>query len=734
MKNESKSYISLNALTQFKDSDGHFNFKSDKEAVKDYIEKVINPKKMTFSSDTERLDYLIKENYYDKEVFFNYSKDFILHLFDKARKYNFTFQSLMGAMKFYSSYALKTDDKEQYLEDFSDRVVMNALYLGGGDSILSEKLLDDIITNKYQPATPTFLNAGKLRRGEFVSCYLLRVEDNMESIGRAISTSLQLSKRGGGVSLCLTNLREMGSPIKGIVNQSSGVVPVMKLLEDTFSYANQLGQRQGAGAVYLNVHHPDILRFLDTKRENADEKVRIKSLSLGVVIPDITFTLAKENKDMALFSPYDIKREYNKDMTDISITKEYDNLVNNKRIKKTYISARKLFTLISELHFESGYPYILFEDTVNRNNPQKKKGRIVMSNLCSEIAQVSTKSTYKTDLSFDKIGEDICCNLGSLNICNVMEDATNFGSIVEDAIFSLDYVSRTSNLKSAPSIENGNKNNHAIGLGAMNLHGFLSINHIYYDSKEAVDFTDIFFYTLSYYAFLASNKLSKKNGSFKDFNISEYATGSYFNKFLENKKPKTEKIKEIIKKYNLYIPTVDDWKKLIEDIKRYGLANSNLLAVAPTGSISYLSSCTPSLSPVVSPVEVRKEGKIGRVYVPAFRIDSTNYKYYERGAYEVGPNAIIDIASTAQKYVDQAISLTLYMNDKNTTRDLNKAYIYAFKKKCASIYYVRIRQEVLDGTEKYEQDQILSKDISNKEKIKSNFTCTGDSECETCMI
>lgn len=732
-KNENESYISLNALTQFKDKDGHYNFTADKKAVELYIENVIKPNRMTFKDEKDRIDYLVKEKYYDPSILNKYNEDFILDLLKFAKKQNFTFKSLMGAMKFYKSYALMTDDKKMYLEDFSERVVMNALFLGGGDKNLAKKLVSDIISNKFQPATPTFLNAGKLRRGEYVSCYLLRVEDTMESIARSISTSLQLSKRGGGVALCLTNLREKGAPIKGIVNQASGVVPVMKLLEDSFSYANQLGQRQGAGAVYLSVHHPDILSFLDTKRENADEKIRIKSLSLGVVIPDITFKLAKENKDMALFSPYDIKREYGKSMTDISITAEYDNLVNNPRIRKTFTSARKLFQTIAELHFESGYPYILFEDTVNYRNPHKKVGRIVMSNLCSEIAQVSTESSYKEDLSFDKIGNDICCNLGSLNIASAMEDASHFGELVENSIKALDHVSRSADLSCAPSIEKGNRENHAIGLGAMNLHGFLSINHIYYASKEAVDFTDIFFYCLSYNAFKASNKLAKEMGTFKDFKLSEYADGTYFEKYLkEEKQPKTEKVKELIKKYGLYIPSVKDWKELSESIKKYGIANSHLLAVAPTGSISYLSSCTPSLQPVVSPIEVRKEGKLGRVYVPAFRISDDNYEYYEKGAYEVGPEAIIDIVSAAQSHVDQSISLTLFMTANATTRDLNRAYIYAFKKGCISIYYVRIRQEVLDGSEHYDEDQVI-KSASNKKKDK-NFHCTGSSECEACML
>lgn len=606
---------------------------------------------------------------------------------------------------------------------------MNALFLANGSEDLAKKLVGDILSNRFQPATPTFLNAGKKRRGEYISCYLLRLEDNMESIARGVATSLQLSKRGGGVALCLTNLREGQAPIKGIKNQSSGVVPVMKLLEDTFSYANQLGQRQGAGAVYLSAHHPEILKFLDTKRENADEKIRIKSLSLGVVIPDITFQLAQKGEDMALFSPYDVYKVYGKPMTDISITKEYENLLRNDKVRKTYINARKFFQTLAEIQFESGYPYILYEDTVNERNPHKKAGRIVMSNLCSEIAQVSTASTYTEDMSYYHVGQDICCNLGSINIAEAMKDGKNFGEMIGRAVEALDRVSRASDLNCAPSIKRGNEENHAIGLGAMNLHGFLATHHIYYDTPEAVDFTDMFFYATAYYAFKASHYMAMKKGAFTGFADSEYADGSYFKKYTEElNAPKTERVKELFEKYNFYIPTQEDWKVLVEDIKKNGLANAHLLAVAPTGSISYLSSCTPSLQPVVSPVEVRKEGKLGRVYVPAYEIDDENYKYYEKGAYEVGPDAIIDVAAAAQKHVDQAIAMTLFVTSQATTRDLNRAYIRAFKKKCSSIYYVRIRQDVLEGSEKFEEDSII------KNENKEVRSCDGSEECQTCMI
>lgn len=714
------SYISLNALAKFKDEKGNYNFKADKEATKQYLENHIEPRMKKFASLEEKLAYLVDNNYYDKKVLDLYTAKFIKEIFKLAYAQNFSFLNFMGAAKFYKAYALKTNDNKQFLERFEDRAVMNALFLADGNEELALNLVKDIISNRFQPATPTFLNAGKKRRGEYISCYLLRVEDNMESISRAISTSLQLSKRGGGVALCLTNLREIGAPIKKVKNLSSGIIPVMKLLEDSFSYANQLGQRQGAGAVYLSAHHPQIMQFLDTKRENADEKVRIKSLSLGVVIPDITFELAKENKKMALFSPYDIKREYGKPMSDISITKEYQNLLNNPRIKKTFISARKFFQTIAEVQFESGYPYIMYEDTVNRRNPQKKLGRIVMSNLCSEIAQVNTSSTYNEDLSFNKTGYDVCCNLGSLNIAAAMNSADKLGSLVSDSVQALNRVARSSDLDCAPSIEKGNKANRAIGLGAMNLHGFLATNHIYYDSPEAVEFTGIFFYTIAYHAFKESNKLAEKYGAFKGFKDSSYASGDYFKKFIDEEvSPKTDKIKEIVAKYKLVIPTKEDWEELITKIKKTGIANANLLAVAPTGSISYLSSCTPSLQPVVAPVETRKEADLGRIYVPAYKINKDNYEYYEKGAYEVGPNAIIDITAAAQKYVDQSISLTLFVEDNATTRDLNKAYIYAFKKRCNSIYYVRVREKVLAGSENLTADECL---IQN------------GAECQKCMI
>lgn len=691
-------YHSLNAQINLLDDNGKLQIEKDKEAARQYFIQNVNRNTVFFHDLEEKLEFLVNNGYYEKEILDQYNPQDIKNLFKRAYSYKFRFQTFIGAFKYYNQYTLKTFDGKRYLERYEDRVVMNALYLGGGDLELATNVLDEIITGRYQPATPTFLNAGKKQRGEPVSCYLLRVEDNMESIGRTINSALQLSKRGGGVGINLTNLRETGSPIKKVENQSSGIVPVMKILEDSFSYANQLGARQGAGAVYLNVHHPDILEFLDTKRENADEKIRIKTLSLGLIIPDITFQLAKKNEDMYLFSPYDIKKEYGTAFSDISITEKYYEMIDNPNIRKKKISARKLFSTIAEIQFESGYPFLMYEDTVNKAN--NIHGKVSMSNLCSEILQVNTPSEYNPDGSYKEIGRDISCNLGSLNVAKAF-NTPDFEKTIDTVVRSLTNVSDFSNIDTVPSIKNGNDKSHAIGLGQMNLHGFLASNRIFYDSAEAVDFTNLYFYTVRYYAMKASNKIAKeRNEKFYEFEKSKYATGEFFDKYIDKdwSQPRTVKVKELFDNSNLHIPTVEDWKQLKEDVMRYGMYNAYLMAVAPTGSIGYISNSTASIHPVTAPIEKRKEGIIGRIYNPAYGLNNDNIEYY-KDAYSIGPNPIIDIYAAATEHTDQGLSLTLFFPNTATTRDLNKAYIYAFSKGIKTIYYIRIKQKALDGTE-----------------------------------
>ncbi len=454
--------------------------------------------------------------------------------------------------------------------------------------------------------------------------------------------------------------------------------------------------------MYLNAHHPDIMRFLDTKRENADEKIRIKSLALGVVIPDITFELAKRRERMALFSPYDVERVYGVPFADISVTEHYDEMLADDRIRKTYIDAREFFMTLAELQFESGYPYMLFEDTVNRANPLK--GRVTMSNLCSEILQVQEPSTYREDLGYEHVGRDISCNLGSLNIAKAMDGG--LAASVETAVRALTSVSDHTRLDCVPSIRRGNEESHAIGLGQMNLHGFLGREGLRYGSDEALDFTDMYFMTVAYHAYRTSHAIATERGTrFAGFDDSAYAKptgkGNYFDKYIDgtyHTEPRTDTVRDLFNRFGVTIPSADDWRELQTQVLRDGIYNAYLQAVPPTGSISYINHSTSSIHPIAARIEIRKEGKTGRVYYPAPYMTNENLGMFE-DAYTIGWKAIIDTYAEATKHVDQGLSLTLFFPDTATTRDLNKAQIYAWRKGIKTLYYIRIRQQALEGTD-----------------------------------
>lgn len=732
-----KSYIDHNAELNLFSPEGQIQFEEDKKAARQYFLTHVNPNTVYFHNIEEKLEYLVEHGYYEKEILDKYidsdeenqyCSEFIKELFKHVYNYKYRFDTFMGALKFYSSYSMKTNDGKRYLERYEDRIVMVALTLAEGDKDKAVKIADEIIAGKLQPATPTFLNAGKKQRGEYVSCFLLRTEDSMESIANTITSSLQLSKRGGGVGILLTNIREQGSTIKNIEGASSGVIPVMKLLEDSFTYANQLGARQGAGAVYISACHPDVLSVLDTKRENADEKIRIKTLSIGLVIPDIAFEMARKNENLYLFSPKDVYDVYGVPMSDISITEKYHEMVEDPRISKKKISARHLFQTIAELQFESGYPYLMFEDTANQWN--NIDGKINMSNLCSEILQINTPAEFdeRGNVKEDTEGRDISCNLASLNIANVMKKG-DFKDTVHTAIHSLTTVSDNTNISIVPNVRNGNEKSHSIGLGTMNLHGFLGSEKIHYGSDEALDFTNVFYATLRYHSLQASVEIAKDKGTFYDFNKSDYVktNNQGYSKALENYTngtwetfPHTQRIKEMYHEYDQWYPQQEDWQKLDKEIQEHGLYHAYLNANAPTGNISYVNNSTSSLHPIVAKIEARKQSGLGRVYYPAYGLTNDNLEYYD-DAYEIGYKAIIDTYAVAGKHIDQGQSLTLFFKNTDTTRTLNKAYNYAWsrgKEKneygeialydprtswktgiVKTLYYSRIRSDSIEGTE-----------------------------------
>ena len=698
-KSQEVTYFSLNNELN-RPVDGKIPLHKDKEAVRAFFLEHVNPNTVFFYTLDEKLDYLIEHDYLEEEFLNKYDREFVKSLMQEIYKKKFRFRSFMSAFKFYKQYALKTNDGERYLERFEDRIVFNALFLADGDEQLARDLAEEMIHQRYQPATPTFLNAGRKRRGELVSCFLIQTTDDMNSIGRTINSALQLSRIGGGVGVSLSNVRAAGDPIKKIENASSGVVPIMKLLEDSFSYSNQLGQRNGAGAVYLNVFHPDIVSFLSTKKENADEKIRVKTLSLGLVVPDKFYELIKNDDMMYLFSPYDVERIYGVPFSYVDITKEYENMVNNPEIRKSKLRARDLEQEISKLQQESGYPYIVNIDTVNKANPID--GKIIMSNLCSEILQVQSPSVINNAQEYEVLGTDISCNLGSTNIVNLMQ-SPDFERSIEVAVRALTFVTDHSSIDAVPTVKNGNQKAHTIGLGAMGLHTFFALNQMEYGSPESIEVTDLYFRLLNFYTLKASHKIAKERGvTFDGFEKSAYASGTYFDAYTESDvEIKSEKVKEIFA--NLPIPTVEDWKQLKVDIMADGLYHQNRLAIAPTGSISYVNETSASLHPITRLIEERQEKKTGKTYYPAPFLSNETLPYY-KSAYDIDMRKVIDVYAAAQKHIDQGMSLTLFMRSelpeglyewkngrtsKMTTRDLNILRNYAWNKGIKSIYYVR---------------------------------------------
>lgn len=710
------SYFKLNNEVN-RPVDGKIPLNKDKEALAAFLDENVKPNLKHFDSILAKIDYLVANDYLEEGFIDKYPRQFISDLYQQLVDNHFQFQSFMAAYKFYNQYAMKTNDSAEYLENIEERVLFNALYFADGDQTLATNIADEVINQRYQPATPSFLNAGRARRGEFVSCFLIQLTDDMNSIGRGINSALQLSRIGGGVGIALSNLREAGAPIKGIEGASSGVLPVMKLLEDSFSYSNQLGQRQGAGAVYLNVFHPDIIRFLSAKKENADEKIRVKTLSLGVVVPDKYYELVRNNEPMYLFSPYSVERYYGKPFAYVDITKEYDNMVANPDIKKYKIQARDLENEISKLQQESGYPYILNVDTANRDNPID--GKIVMSNLCSEIQQVQVPAQIGDDQEYTKMGVDVSCNLGSTNILNLMH-SPDFGHSVRVMTRALTYITDHSNIVAVPTVAHGNKLSHSIGLGAMGLHTFLAVNHMHYGSKEALDFVSTYFMLLNYWTLVESNNIAKeRHESFHNFEKSKYADGTYFDKYIDHSfAPKTAKVQALFK--DIFVPATADWAALRDNIQKYGLYHQNRLAVAPTGSISYINDTSASLHPITRLVEERTEKKNGKLYFPAPHLSNDTMPYYT-SAYDTDMRKVIDTYAAAQQHVDQGMSLTLFLRStmpeglydwkhepEQTTRDLSILRNYAYYKGIKSLYYVRTFTD-------------------NSQEIGSN-------DCESCII
>ncbi len=678
------NHIELNNQVTKRREDGFFDLEKDQEALSVYLEE-INDKTIHFDSPLERLHYLVDNNFY-YNLFEQYSEEDVLEIINYTETLPFTFASYMSASKFFKDYAMKTNDKKQYLEDYKQHVIIVSLYLAKGDTVQAKELVNAMVEQRYQPATPTFLNAGRARRGELVSCFLLEVDDSLNSINYIDSTAKQLSKIGGGVAINLSKLRARGEAIKGIKGVAKGVLPVAKALEGGFGYADQLGQRPGAGAVYLNIFHYDVLEFLDTKKVNADEDLRLSTISTGLIVPSKFFELARDGKDFFMFAPHTVEQEYGQTLDDINLDEMYDQLVENPNIIKKSKDAREMLNTIAQTQLQSGYPYLMFKDNANKVHANSNIGQIKMSNLCTEIFQLQETSVINDYGTDDDIKRDISCNLGSLNIVNVME-SKKVKESVHIGMDALTTVSDEADIKNAPGVAKANRELHSVGLGVMNLHGFLAKNKIAYESDEAKDFANTFFMMMNFYSIERSMEIARERGErYTDFEKSDYASGVYFDKYTaQSFAPKFEKVSALFD--GIDVPTEADWAELRDKVKQFGLFHAYRLAIAPTQSISYVQNATSSVMPIVDQNERRTYGNAETFYPMPFLSPETMWFY--KSAFTTNQMKLIDLIATIQEHVDQGISTILFVNSEISTRELSRLYVYAHHKGLKSLYYTR---------------------------------------------
>lgn len=695
-----KNYIILNNKVNMKDKEGNYiNLELDKQAVREYFLNNVNQNTVFFHSLEEKLDYLIENGYYDKKVLDKYTMEEIKEVFKLAYSKKFRFRSYLGAFMFYDRYALRTTDKERILERYEDRLSMIALTVGRNVDEAKE-FINILINRQLQPATPIYMNSGKLKAGNMISCFILKLNDNLESIGYTFNSIMKLSQLGGGVGICGTDIRARGETIKGIENSASGILPPAKVMEDLFSYVNQLNLRDGSGAIFLSIFHNDIQELINSKKVNADEKLRLKTLSIGVIIPDKFMEILKDgsSKYYYTFYPKNIFDVYGVELSQLNMSEWYDKLLEDKRIKKTQRNKLQILQEIIKTQSESGYPYIFFEDNANKVHNLKELGKIVSTNICNEIMMLQKNNSISSNpyTEENKFGYDINCVLSSLNLVELFECKTDNErlNVIKFSIKFLSNVSDLANIESVPSVKKSNEDLHSVGLGALNLQGLFVKYGIDYESEEAKDLTNALFNYIRYYSLLSSMEIAKERGKFVGFEKSEYATGKALEKYcngIVDLEVKTDKVKELLSNMNILIPTVDEWKKLNEKIMKYGIYNAYQMAIAPNQSSAYIMEATPSVQPVSNIVEVRDYGYSQAIYPMPYLTNENKHLY--KNAYEVDQLKMLDLMAVIQQYVDQAISIVVNVKSDTTLKERAKIITYAWQKSIKSLYYWRTQKQ-----------------------------------------
>ena len=530
-------------------------------------------------------------------------------------------------------------------------------------------------------ATPTMSNARKPYH-QLSSCFIDMVPDSLDGIYRSLDNFAKVSKLGGGMGMYFGKVRATGSTIRGFKGAAGGVIRWIRLVNDTAVAVDQLGMRQGAVAVYLDVWHKDLPEFLQLRTNNGDDRMKAHDVFPAVCYPDLFWKLADENIDAPwyLMCPHEILAVKGYSLEDYygeEWEKRYYDCVNDSHISKRTVSVKDIVRLVLRSAVETGTPFAFNRDTVNRMNPNGHAGMIYCSNLCTEIAQnmapieyVSTNISVENGdtvlLTTTRPGDFVVCNLASLSLGNLpLEDDEYMQRTIETAVRALDNVI---DLNFYP-LEYAKLTNHkyrSIGLGVSGYHHMLAKRNIKWESEEHLKFVDEVFERINYAAIKADNALAIERGAYKLFDGSDWQNGDYFKK----------------RGY-----TSGKWKDLQRSVCENGMRNAYLLAVAPTSSTSVLSGTTAGVDPVMKRfyLEEKKGSMLPRV-APELSI---NTWWYYKPAHTIDQTWSIKAAGVRQRHIDQAQSMNLYITNEFTMRQVLNLYIEAWKAGVKTIYYVR---------------------------------------------
>lgn len=536
------------------------------------------------------------------------------------------------------------------------------------------------MSNLYMTvATPTLSNAGKMH-GQLSSCFIDTVDDSLQGIYNSNTDIANLSKFGGGIGVYMGKVRSRGSSIRGFEGASSGVLPWIKQLNNTAVSVDQLGQRQGAVAVYLDVWHKDIFTFLDLKLNNGDDRLRAHDIFTGVCLPDLFMETVEARGDWHLFDPHEVRVKMGYSLEDFydetkgagSFREKYEECAANEQLSRETVPAIEIMKRVLRSQLETGTPFMFYRDEVNRMNPNKHEGIVYSSNLCTEILQNMSSTTFESvSLEDDlvvtrtKPGDFVVCNLSSINLGKAVTDEV-LERLIPIQVRMLDNVIDQNKIPVIQA-QRTNARYRGIGLGTFGWHHLLALKNIQWESDEAVDYADKLYENIAYLTIQAAMELAEEKGAYPLFEGSDWQTGGYF----EQRGYTSEK-----------------WNELRKAVAANGIRNGYLLAVAPNSSTSVIAGSTASIDPVFKPF-YHEEKKDYKLPVIAPDLDHNTYDVYRRSAYIVDQRWSIKQNAARQKHIDQSISFNIYVPNSIRASVLLDLHMQAWKSAMKTTYYMR---------------------------------------------